>query len=72
MRGDTVVRVLWTGHNGGLPSWWITNCRSDLSKAEDDALGEELRRRGVEQYGAETVAEVPLGQSHTPILGLHS
>ena len=57
-RGDTVIRALWTGHNGGPESRWIANCRSDLSPAEDDGLFEEMKRRGVEQYGAETVAEV--------------
>ena len=58
VRGDTVVRAVWTGHNGGPPSRWIANCRSHLSPAEDDGLFEEMKRRGVEAYGAEAVAEV--------------
>src|SRR5215207_3582595 len=50
-QGDTVVRALWTGHNGGPASRWIASCRGDLSPAEDDALFEEMKRRGVEQFG---------------------
>jgi hypothetical protein len=57
-QGDTVVRALWTGHNGGPASRWIANCRSDLSHAEDDALFEEMKRRGVEQFGADETARV--------------
>jgi len=49
---------VWRGHNGGPPARWIANCRSDLSEAEDDALFEEMKRRGVEQYGADAVADV--------------
>src|SRR3954463_5020203 len=57
-RGDTIIRALWTGHNGGPASRWIANCRSDLSEAENDALVEEMKRRGVEQFGADAVADV--------------
>ena len=57
-RGDTVVRALWTGHNGTPASRWIASCRSDLSPAEDDALFEEMKRRGVEQFGADAVAGI--------------
>src|SRR3712207_1347234 len=43
-RGDTVVRALWTGHNGGPPARWIARCRGELSQAENDALTAALER----------------------------
>ena len=49
---------MWRGHNGGPPARWIANCRSDLSEAEDNALFEEMKRRGVEQFGADETARV--------------
>lgn len=57
-RGDTVVRAVWTGHNGGPPARWIAQARRELSEAENDALFEEMKRRGVAQYGADAVASV--------------
>jgi hypothetical protein len=50
-RGDTLVRALWTGHNGGPPSRWIGH--RDLSPAEDDALTAEMERRWEAMASAE-------------------
>ena len=55
-RDDTVVRAVWTGHNGTPASRWIARCRDDLSPAEDDALFAEMERRFADQFGADALA----------------
>jgi hypothetical protein len=55
-RGDTLVRALWTGHNGTPASRWIAQPRRELSPAEDGALMAALERRCAE--AAEEMAEV--------------
>ncbi len=55
-RGDTVVRAVWTGHNGTPPSRWVKD--RDLSRAEDKVLVATMERRVVERRGAEALAGV--------------
>ena len=57
-QGDTLVRALWTGHNGTLASRWIAQPRRELSPAEDGALMAALERRCAEVYPEEEMAEM--------------
>jgi hypothetical protein len=65
-RGDTVVRALWTGQNGGPPSRWIGSSRGDLSPAEDDALMAEMERRWEAMASAEERAAACAANHNEP------
>ena len=54
-RGDTLVRVLWTGQDTMPASRWIGSCRGDLSPDEEDALTAELERLCAEVHSPEEI-----------------